>query len=68
MLSGTNEMKNMGFDDRGPPRGGDRPPREMFDAVCADCGKTTQVPFKPTPGRPVYCRDDYPKHAKPRNF
>ncbi|HLF16528.1 MAG TPA: CxxC-x17-CxxC domain-containing protein [Candidatus Thermoplasmatota archaeon] len=62
----------MGFDDRGSgPRGGGGfgrgPPREMHDAVCADCGKATQVPFKPTEGRPVYCRDCYPKHAKPRN-
>lgn len=31
--------------------------REMFDAVCASCGKTCKVPFKPTEGRPVYCSD-----------
>jgi len=34
-----------------------RGPREMFDAVCARCGKDTQVPFKPTGARPVYCSD-----------
>lgn len=34
-----------------------RPPRETFDAVCAECGAHTTVPFKPTQGRPVYCRD-----------
>ena len=58
----------MGFNDRGPPRGGGGfgGPREMHDAVCSDCGKKTQVPFKPTEGRPVYCRDCYPKHAPPR--
>lgn len=33
--------------------------REMFPAVCAECGKTTNVPFKPTGDRPVYCRDCY---------
>ena len=32
-------------------------PREMFDAVCARCGKDTQVPFRPTGARPVYCSD-----------
>lgn len=32
-------------------------PRQMFQAVCADCGKTTEVPFEPRQGRPVYCRD-----------
>ena len=32
-------------------------PREMFPAVCADCGKQTQVPFNPRGDRPVYCSD-----------
>lgn len=31
--------------------------REFHTAVCSNCGVTTQVPFKPTPGKPVYCRD-----------
>ena len=31
--------------------------REMYEVVCAQCGRTTQVPFQPTEGRPVYCRD-----------
>jgi CxxC-x17-CxxC domain-containing protein len=26
-------------------------------AVCAGCGKETTVPFRPTQGRPVFCRD-----------
>lgn len=34
-----------------------RGPREMFDAVCASCGRETQVPFRPTSGKPVYCSD-----------
>ncbi len=37
--------------------GGGRPPREFHEAVCAECGAPTTVPFKPTQGRPVYCRD-----------
>ena len=36
-------------------------PRQMFSATCAQCGKETQVPFKPTNGRPVYCSDCYTK-------
>ena len=28
-------------------------PREMHKAVCADCGKECEVPFKPQEGRPV---------------
>src|SRR5512144_2717831 len=31
--------------------------REFHTAVCSNCGVTTQVPFKPTPGKPVFCRD-----------
>ncbi|MFQ5663557.1 MAG: CxxC-x17-CxxC domain-containing protein, partial [Terriglobia bacterium] len=26
---------------------------------CSQCGRETTVPFKPTQGRPVYCRDCY---------
>ena len=40
--------------------------REMHKAVCADCGKDCEVPFKPTEGRPVYCRDCYRKHVPQR--
>ncbi len=35
--------------------------REMHPAVCASCGKDTQVPFEPREGRPVYCSDCYAK-------
>ena len=35
-------------------RRGDRP---MYDAVCAECGAATKVPFQPTGERPVYCSD-----------
>jgi CxxC-x17-CxxC domain-containing protein len=31
--------------------------REMYDAVCAECGKATKVPFKPHLEKPVYCSD-----------
>lgn len=31
--------------------------REMFDVVCAECGKETRVPFQPSGHRPVYCSD-----------
>ncbi len=30
---------------------------EKFPAVCSLCKKETTVPFKPEPGRPVYCKD-----------
>ncbi len=31
--------------------------REMFDVTCSACGAQTQVPFRPSNDRPVYCRD-----------
>jgi CxxC-x17-CxxC domain-containing protein len=37
------------------------PGRQMYPAVCADCGKSTSVPFEPRQGRPVYCSDCYRK-------
>ena len=39
---------------RAPSRG---PARESYEVVCAECGATTTVPFKPAQDRPVYCRD-----------
>jgi len=40
---------------------GDRSRRQMFPAICAQCGKETEVPFEPREGRPVYCSDCYAK-------
>jgi CxxC-x17-CxxC domain-containing protein len=56
------------FGDRPPRRdnfGGDRGERQMFDTTCTRCGSATQVPFKPTPGRDVFCRDCF-RSANPR--
>ena len=38
-----------------------RPLRQMFPAVCAECGKNTEVPFQPREDRPVYCSDCFRK-------
>ena len=40
--------------------------RQMFPAVCAQCGKETEVPFEPREGRPVYCSDCYNKVRQSR--
>lgn len=37
--------------------GGQRQQREMHTVICAECGKETQVPFKPSGDRPVYCQE-----------
>jgi CxxC-x17-CxxC domain-containing protein len=41
-----------------------RQPREMFPAICASCGKETQVPFQPSGDKPVYCRDCYQSRTR----
>lgn len=41
-------------------RGGERR-TQMHNAVCANCGKDCEVPFRPTGDRPVYCSDCFEK-------
>lgn len=43
-----------------------RQPREMFTATCARCGQPAEVPFRPSPDRPVYCKDCYQPQARSR--
>jgi CxxC-x17-CxxC domain-containing protein len=40
----------------GSERGGGPPGRVETSAVCSQCGRETTVPFRPTQGRPVFCR------------
>lgn len=35
--------------------------RTLHKAICADCRKECEVPFRPTGGRPVYCKDCFSK-------
>lgn len=37
--------------------GSPRSDRQMFATTCSNCGRETEVPFMPTSGRPVLCRD-----------
>jgi len=41
-----------GFNDR---------PREMHKAVCSECKKDCEVPFKPKEDRPVFCKECFMK-------
>lgn len=54
----------MGFGERSGGFRRNFGPREMHKAICSDCGNECEVPFKPTEGKPVYCRDCYQKHKK----
>ena len=40
--------------------------RSLTEIKCSDCGKTATVPFKPTAGKPVYCRECLAKHRPKR--
>ena len=42
-------------------------PREMHKAVCSECKQECEVPFKPTEGKPVYCKECFrKKNPNPR--
>jgi len=47
--------------------GRDNGPREMHDAVCDQCGKNCQVPFRPTGEKPVYCSSCFEAKEGGRN-
>lgn len=38
-----------------------RSERQLYTVNCSNCGAETQVPFKPTGIKPVYCRDCFQK-------
>jgi CxxC-x17-CxxC domain-containing protein len=44
--------------------GGGYRAREMHPATCAQCGKSTEVPFLPRGDRPVYCSDCFSKQPQ----
>jgi CxxC-x17-CxxC domain-containing protein len=47
--------------------GGYRGTVQKFDAVCDNCGKSCQVPFRPDGKKPVYCKNcfDAPRSMHP---
>jgi CxxC-x17-CxxC domain-containing protein len=51
--------KTGGFERRAPKF-------ELFDVTCDKCGKDTQVPFKPSSGKPIFCRDCFGKNDGPK--
>src|SRR3989344_9234910 len=42
---------------RGGDRGGDRGPVTMHKAVCDECQKSCEVPFRPSGDKPIYCNE-----------
>ncbi|MDP4126153.1 MAG: zinc-ribbon domain containing protein [Bacillota bacterium] len=41
-----------------------RQEREMFPAICAECGRETTVPFRPSGDKPVYCRECFQSNRR----
>ena len=59
-------MKNFNRDNQsGGRRFGDRNSarHSMHQAICSDCGRECEVPFRPTGDRPVYCSSCFEKHG-----
>lgn len=42
----------------------DRGERVMYDAVCAECGKPTKIPFEPKTDKPIYCNECFAAHRR----
>lgn len=67
------DQKN-GSSDRSEKKSFDRPafrtekPRfedkKLFEAVCGNCGDDCLVPFRPFPGKPVFCKKCFDKDDK----
>lgn len=38
--------------------------REMFSAICDECGKDCKLPFKPSSDKPVYCSSCFEKRGE----
>ena len=53
---GRSDFKRRSFGDRGGRR-------EMFKAVCSNCGRDCEVPFRPTGDKPVYCSECFDKRG-----
>lgn len=49
---GCKAKRQSGTRERGGPGG-----RVETSAICSQCGRETTVPFNPTQGRPVFCRE-----------
>jgi CxxC-x17-CxxC domain-containing protein len=55
------------------PQGNGRPDdrnkgRPMFRAICADCKKECELPFKPSGDRPVYCKECFSRRKSNNTF
>ncbi len=41
-----------------------REQRQLYPAICAECGQATQVPFQPRTEKPIYCSDCFSRRQR----
>ncbi len=58
--------KSGGDRGRRPFGGNERGERELFNATCAQCGNSCQVPFRPNGTKPVFCNNCFQREEKPQ--
>ena len=51
--------RSSGRNRRDPGRSGFE--KQMHEVICDKCGQSCEVPFKPTSGKSIYCRDCFRK-------
>ncbi len=57
MKGDNQQMEHKRFNNNNRGNDFNRGPREMHKATCSGCKKECEVPFKPTEGRDVFCKD-----------
>lgn len=67
-FGGGRDFKKRNFGGRGSSDRSDR--FEMHQTTCSKCGNDCQVPFRPTTGKPVYCKKcfDEIRGASPKRY
>lgn len=57
MANFNHDRGGRGFERRSFNDRGRREPVEMHQAICDNCRKNCEVPFRPTNGKPLFCSD-----------
>src|SRR4051812_8403325 len=63
MTNYSQRGKSGGFNNRRPAGRDFGGKSEMHQAICADCKKSCEVPFRPNGKKPVYCKDCFAKNG-----
>lgn len=63
----NNNDRKFGRSSRPRFGGGNSSFKQMYDAVCAECGKGCKVPFMPNSGKPVYCSNCFEDRGNGEN-